>query len=767
MNDRRCHFSRVSLALLAVGLSLLSLGERRAAAANCPPAPQTSEKQLLPPVTIGLDQSSGYSYGAVAPLPTKSMTDSTLLPGTGLCAAFKATSTPYMWFDVRDGGYPSTARVWTVKANDFMDNAMIGRRIDETMDAPFPFDLTNDIDTPTLSSGGDFAQVASNCPPRQMKMSPMPPMPINGCDFPGSKNENVRDGFGSRYRGFFNVKPEWAGVPMHFGYFANAAVAVFVWAKAKPPAPSDTPLKEYLLVSHPWTGNPAARVTQTITFPEGGLYPIEILHAHLDSSAVLEFAIFFDSGSGCPPWEDIDQGVSNMQAQLNRDGFLQIYTTPDNFFQTVSGAPPYAQSTMCQQCPRRLASSVPPSGSMICDPGYYCNEAAVCAPCIGNQFCGKSCMPCNAPKKYCIPKPQDPTDAYCVECRTDADCMPGLTCDRVNHVCTTLNDCCPGLHLVAPDPSRPSIKVCSPCATDADCNGKKCDLANLRCVDEIPACNSDTQCGKNCLDCSKVKDDKTQEVGKRPHCLNGQVCVQCKNDFDCATGSYCQSGDCVPCMADRHCGPTCQNCGRTLVPGSDGMAASTATPFCYHGDNIVANAICVRCTQDSQCGEGGQCDPKTHDCVNKSTVSCKPGELAVGDRCVTCYSSSQCQCGTCDLEKGTCNDICNDNADCLGNQCCALGPDGIRKCQPGRCSGVAGGALCGCSLGGGALAVAEVDNNTLDPNGGPAVMGMARSRGAMLAMLSMLLCALALRRRFNSPFSVTRTRSGWRAGGAP
>jgi hypothetical protein len=81
------------------------------------------------------------------------------------------------------------------------------------------------------------------------------------------------------------------------------------------------------------------------------------------------------------------------------------------------------------------------------------------------------------------------------------------------------------------------------------------------------------------------------------------------------------------------------------------------------------------------------------------------------------------------------------NEDCDGNQCCTLAPEGVRKCELGRCAGTAGGALCGCAIA--AIGSVQVDNNTLDAQGS----NLGRSRSLFGAVVAMLLCAVWLRRR--------------------
>lgn len=226
----------------------------------------------------------------------------------------------------------------------------------------------------------------------------------------------------------------------------------------------------------------------------------------------------------------------------------------------------------------------------------------------------------------------------------------------------------------------------------------------------------------------------------RPHCLNGQSCVECRGDAECKSGRYCESGTCRDCVQDRHCGPRCRSCGVNLVLTPDGASVievRTDTPICHSLDGTAEKAICVRCVADSDCGDNGQCDPATHECTNKCDPPCEAGLRCHGGRCVECYNSSQCLCGACDIAAGTCTEACHNNADCMGNQCCIRTTG---KCQPGRCSGTAGGALCDCAMAGpqgsslntAALLPADVEVLSL---GGPA------------ALLAVALCALGLRRR--------------------
>jgi hypothetical protein len=167
----------------------------------------------------------------------------------------------------------------------------------------------------------------------------------------------------------------------------------------------------------------------------------------------------------------------------------------------------------------------------------------------------------------------------------------------------------------------------------------------------------------------------------------------------------------------------------------------TDTPFCYSANSSPSSATCAGCIKDGDCGDGGQCNLTSHTCTNQpASGACPSGTFSKGDACVQCVSDSQCLCGSCDTSTNACVNVCKDNTDCQGNQCCALGADGIRACQSGRCAGTAGGALCGCSVAG--IGGRSVDNNTLLADGGEA----ERSRGALFAMVAMLLAGFLFRR---------------------
>ena len=220
--------------------------------------------------------------------------------------------------------------------------------------------------------------------------------------------------------------------------------------------------------------------------------------------------------------------------------------------------------------------------------------------------------------------------------------------------------CCPsGTTCAAPTPgASPS---CVECTTDSQCaDGKKCDTINGRCVDAIPECNTADRCGDQCVKCPS----------ERPFCLDGQVCVACRNDLECGSGQFCLSGECASCTTDRHCGSRCEACGED-------------TPFCLT-DGTTAGSTCVACRNDSDC-PGGQCNPTTFTCVNTTSceVNCaEQGLVCNGSACVECFADAHCSCGgSCDVNTGTCTTRCEESGDCLGVEYCSTS---TQECERGR-----------------------------------------------------------------------------------
>ena len=126
----------------------------------------------------------------------------------GLCGAFRS---PAMSNDFANP--PSDVRlapsVVPDSINAFMDRAVGAPRVHANLTTPF--DLANFIDDMGQNSYGDYITTA------QCKPATPPSLTTwQGCGFPGSGGANLRLGFGSRFRGFLNVKAEWVGKQLHF-----------------------------------------------------------------------------------------------------------------------------------------------------------------------------------------------------------------------------------------------------------------------------------------------------------------------------------------------------------------------------------------------------------------------------------------------------------------------------------------------------------------------------------------------------------------------
>ncbi len=608
-------------------------------------AAQANPEQPLPPVSVTGDP--------VAPSPAQQ--------GTGLCMASKVSTKPAVDF-------PQDAATFIGGINTFMEADSGGRA---TMVLRVPLDLSNNNTSGLKLSYGDFVDAVSGCP-------------SGGCGF--FRNDTTT-AFASRLRGYLNVTPEMVGRTLTFGFYTDDAVSLVIY---------DRSARAYrVVVRPPELGVPTWRTTNNVTFTKTGLYPVEVLYTEIAEHAALEVSVLI--GSFSPFERPANDTPVNLQSQ--RFALLE----PARLYQTESGRPSFADENYCQQCNRQYANT---AGNNGCDPGYYCNGAALCAPCDSATFCGPSCSPCGASTPLCLNRNGTFTCVQCSEdsqcpngrcdletnqcrgCRTDANCPKGEYCGTDNecHECTTdahcprgqtcadntcqpcsSNDscagtscnCCPGgLQCASTAPG--ASPTCVECTNDSQCSdGKRCDLANGRCVEKVAECNTSERCGAQCARCPT----------DRPFCLDGQVCVECRSDLECGDGRFCLSGECASCTTDKRCGSRCEAC-------------PTEQPFCLT-DGTTAGSSCAGCRQDSDCGPGGTCDPKTHTCsASTCSVTCAEGKVCHGNSCVECFADAHCPCGgTCDTALNVCTTSCDDSNDCLGVQHCSAN---TQQCERGR-----------------------------------------------------------------------------------
>jgi outer membrane exchange protein TraA len=594
-------------------------------------------------------------------IPTP-VADALMGQGQGLCSATAISMSPAQDF-------PQQSGVFNAGLNAFMEAHKLDRveYVQRTI-----FDLSNNyvvgVDT---RSYGDFLN------------SMTPTCQTGGCDFHLNDSTTA---FGARYRGFLNVTSNLAQKPVHIGFYADDAVSLVIFDKNG---------NGYnVVIQPPVLGIPTWRVTETVTFGAAGLYPIEILYAEIADHAALEMSLFDGT------FTDFQRSINDpMGVNLKTAGFKLFEAS--SFFQTLSGQPSYPNLDQCKQCDRQFVGQI---GNNGCDMGYYCNEAALCAPCDTAVYCGPTCSPCGGMTPFCINVNQKLT---CSQCRDDNDCKQGFSCDPVNHTCNECNqdpdcprgkycdnhvcttcdtpehcagnscNCCPKgsngkqMQCVVLDPANPEPPECIECLHDSDCGTtQRCDLNIGQCLDTLPPITQEQpkSCGDQHVDC-------TAQMPPLPLCLPGpfgEACAECRQDMECGTdSSFCLSGQCTPCLTDHRCGKRCETCGGD-------------TPYCMSAQR-VEDVRCVRCNKDEEC-VGGTCDQMKHECTSSCQMSCAPATpYCDGQACVECYADTQCPCnGTCDLTAHTCSASCKDNGECLGDQHCEHTGDGTTKdCAPG------------------------------------------------------------------------------------
>jgi len=323
------------------------------------------------------------SAGVADPLPGE---------GTGLCSATATSAEPAVDFALVS---PS---LFLETTNRYIDDHA-ATRVENVLRTPF--DLSNNNAAGLKLSYGDF--VDAN----------LPECKTGGCDF--TVNDSVT-AFGARLRGYLNVTADLANQPIHFGLYADDAVGLVIF---------DKNMTEHEVIVRPAEiGFPVWRVTNQVTFQTPGLYPIEVIYLQITEHAALEMSYFVGD------FADFERPVYQPPAVNLADAGFTLFK-PTSFFQTLTGEPSNADLGTCQQCKREFANQAGNSG---CAAGSYCNDAAICARCASNTFCGATCAPCGGNTPYCGLVEQ----AYqCVGCRTDNDCSNGSTCDAISKFCTS------------------------------------------------------------------------------------------------------------------------------------------------------------------------------------------------------------------------------------------------------------------------------------------------------------------------------------------
>ncbi|MDI1434615.1 outer membrane exchange protein TraA family protein [Polyangium sorediatum] len=347
-------------------------------------------KQILVGSLLGLVLAPAMAHAAPVTVP-EGVADAVDALGTGLCAASAIATNPSADFDLNNPGN------YTGSIDAFIDAHAVDR-VEHVIRSVL--DLSNNNTSGSQLSYGDFIDAALEAACK-----------TGGCDF---FVNDTTTAFGSRLRGFFNVTPDLANKPIHFGLYTDDAVSLTVYDKALAPYP--------VIVRPPALGIATWRVTNEVTFSTPGLYPIEILYTQIAEHAALEVSYFVGD------FEDFERAANSPPiVKLNDAGFTLLPAT--SFFQTSNGNPSFPDLSVCKQCERQFVNQAGDNG---CDAGHFCNEAALCAPCDTDKHCGSSCSPCGGDTPFCADLNGD---VQCAGCRTDADCQGGATCDPSTKTC--------------------------------------------------------------------------------------------------------------------------------------------------------------------------------------------------------------------------------------------------------------------------------------------------------------------------------------------
>ncbi len=292
---------------------------------------------------------------------------------------------------------------------------------------------------------------------------------------------------------------------------------------------------------------------------------------------------------------------------------------------------------------------------------FGCDDSStekVALPCDGACLAGQTC---NEATNTCEGTPVE------IECTYDTECAGDLVCENSHcvAVCTN-NDDCRGNLVCRNDRCVPECQnndecegdlvcknqVCKPeCEKDTDCDGVWVCRSN-RCE---PECESAADCneaaGEVChADQCRVGCIEDGDCASN-HCMDG-ACVDCLFDAHCVentNGTLCVENNCVECDRNEDCGGTFVCVGNMCEPActSDTQCAEkdSALPFCIDdAENGNLNAVCVACTDSTQCAGNKICVDNvcTFECT--ADLDCSGGQKCdqSDNHCYMCVKNGDC-----------------------------------------------------------------------------------------------------------------------------
>jgi hypothetical protein len=146
------------------------------------------------------------------------------------------------------------------------------------------------------------------------------------------------------------------------------------------------------------------------------------------------------------------------------------------------------------QCPEGMRCH---RKNRVCEEDIGCYSAA---DCLDDETCNPGTLRCEprcteeTEADVCAARERCTAEGRCVECETDPDCGPGLTCNVVAGRCAGNETCFSDAQCPAGKICNRATSTCTPpppaCASDDDClEDERCDLARGKCV--LRACQPD------------------------------------------------------------------------------------------------------------------------------------------------------------------------------------------------------------------------------------------------------------------------------------
>lgn len=333
-----------------------------------------------------------------------------------------------------------------------------------------------------------------------------------------------------------------------------------------------------------------------------------------------------------------------------------------------------------------------------------CNDPSKCQGMGGTAVCREF---------RCMAEGGAPNDTPCTDKHLAKDCgpYPAVFCsgamEQQEPLCATScksdDDCDAGAHCNASKACVPDAADGSQCLADNECQSKHC--SNQICCKEGDCCTSSLSCGMYagapvCTDVSKCAGTqkvaacvnfqcKSEEMND-PEACNGMQALTCDKYAparcshggsplcgtscmvhpQCASGFYCENGQCQPKRED---GSACKDSNECLSNCNKGFCCNDTSPdsYCCGTDadcavlqksSCVDKTSCAGTTITARCSPLHRCNVSERPDVNAcgQTLPCPEGFIVTSATCpivCTCTLNTHCKPGyVCDTSgmRGNC-----------------------------------------------------------------------------------------------------------------